>query len=124
MTIYVDAHLGSPTTPVNGLTHAQNFVFSQFTATVPAGALRFGGDSPFGLVLANGVPAARIVDVFTRDTVNSIPVLLHVLRTNSAGDGTYNLSGLAARTEGYDVCIRGITGSGERDCWIPGVHPG
>lgn len=106
--------------------HVRNFreISQSLVPTVPSGGLRIGGDSPDGLVLVDEVPSARIVDVFTRDTVNDPPVLLHVFRTTSAGDGTYDLTGLAARTEGYDVCIRGVIASGERDVWIPGVHPG
>jgi hypothetical protein len=88
------------------------------------GPLRIGGDSPDGLVLLDGVPVQRIVDVFTRDTVNNPPVLLHVKRVMSNPDGTYNLSGLFARAEGYDVCIRGIVANGERDVWFPGIQPG
>lgn len=124
MTIYVDAYLGSPKILTTGLASAHGILFDAMPATVPSGALRIGGDSPFGLVLAGGVPASRVVDVFTRDTVNDPPILLHVLRTTSAGDGTYNLAGLAARTQGYDICLRGVISSGERDVWVPGVHPG
>lgn len=85
---------------------------------LPSGALRIGGDSPSGLVLVGTAPAARIVDLFDRETC------AHVARTTSAGDGTYPLSGLSARTQGYDVVIRGVIASGERDVIVPGVHPG
>jgi len=92
--------------------------------TVPSGALRIGGDSPDGLVLVGAAPAARIVDCFTRDTVNDPPIVTHVARTTSDGSGVYSFTGLAARTEGYDIVIRGVIASGERDVIVPGVHPG
>lgn len=85
---------------------------------LPVGSLRIGGDSPDGLVLVGTAPAARTVDLFDRATC------AHVARTTSAGDGTYAFTGLSARPDGYDVCIRGEIGSGERDVWIPGVQPG
>lgn len=94
-------------------------VLSPRTATIlPAGALRFGGDSPSGLVLAGGSPAARTVDLFDRET------RAFVATTVSASDGTYAFVDLPSRSEGYDVVIRGVISSGERDVIVPGVHPG
>jgi len=101
-----------------------NLNFSYPAVFVEPGSLRIGGDSPNGLVLVDGEPASRIIDVFTRDTVNEAPELVHVKRTTSAIDGTYAITGLSARTEGYDVCLRGIIANGERDVWLAGVHPG
>jgi len=83
-----------------------------------SGPLRLAGDSPDGLVLVGAAPAARAVDVFDRAT------RAWVGTTVSSGAGTYEISNLAARTEGYDVIIRGVIGSGERDVIVPGVHPG
>ncbi len=83
-----------------------------------SGALRFGGDSPDGLVLVGASPAARTVDLFDRET------RAFVATTTSASDGTFSFTGLSARTEGYDVVIRGVISSGERDVIVPGVHPG
>lgn len=85
---------------------------------LPPGSLRIGGDSPDGLVLVGTAPAARVVRLFDRAT----GVL--VAETTSAGDGTYAFAGLSARTDGYDVVIRGVIASGERDDIIPGVQPG
>lgn len=87
------------------------------TPFFPQGTLRIGGDSPSGLVLVGMSPASRVVDLFDRET----KVL--VASTTSDFDGTYAFTGLAARTEGYDVVIRGTILSGERDVIIPGVHP-
>lgn len=89
-----------------------------FVVVIPSGALRIGGDSPSGLVLVGAAPAARVVDLFDRETK------AHVSTTTSAGDGTYAFTGLSARTEGYDVVIRGVIASGERDVIVPGVQPG
>jgi hypothetical protein len=84
---------------------------------VPPGELRVAGDSPTGLVLVGMAPASRVVDVFDRE----FKVL--VASTTSAGDGTYEFTNLSARTQGYDVIIRGVIASNERDVIIPGVHP-
>jgi len=86
--------------------------------TLPSGALRIGGDSPDGLVLVGTAPAARVVRLFDRAT----GVL--VAETTSGGDGTYSFTALSARTDGYDVVIRGVIASGERDVIVPGVQPG
>jgi len=88
------------------------------TPEFPAGALRIGGDSPSGLVLVGGAPAARVVDLFDRATRTFIAT------TTSSGAGTYAFTDLAAQTDGYDVIIRGVISSGELDVIIPGVHPG
>lgn len=93
-------------------------LFSAAGFTLPSGSLRIGGDSPNGLVLVGEAPAARNVDLFDRETK------VFVASTTSGVDGTYSFSNLSARSEGYDVIIRGIIGSGERDIIIPGVHPG
>lgn len=83
---------------------------------LPSGALRIGGDSPNGLVLSGGAPAARKVRLYDMETGEL------VAETISASDGTYSFSGLSARTEGYCVWIVGA--AGERGYLIPGVHPG
>lgn len=88
------------------------------TTVLPSGTLRIGGDSPDGLVLVGTAPAARVVDLFDRET------RVFVATTTSASDGTYAFSGLSARTHGYDVVIRGVIASNERDVIVPGVHPG
>lgn len=118
MPIYIDAHLGSPTTPATGLMLSNGILFNPFAKAVPSGALRIGGDSPGGLVLVGTAPAARTVDLFDRET------RVFVATTSSAGDGTYAFAGLSARTEGYDVVIRGVIASGERDVIVPGMQPG
>lgn len=81
------------------------------------GSLRIGGDSPNGLVLVSGVPASRPVWILDMETG------VVVAQTNSDTDGTYNVPFLSARTDGYAVWIRGVN-PGERDYFIPGVHPG
>lgn len=83
---------------------------------LPSGSLRIGGDSPNGLVLSGGAPAARKVRLYDMETGEL------VAETISASDGTYSFSGLSARTEGYCVWIVGA--AGERGYLIPGVHPG
>jgi hypothetical protein len=92
--------------------------FEDLFPVLPSGSLRIGGDAPDGLVLVGTAPAAREVRLFDRET----SVL--VATTTSASDGTYAFTGLSARTEGYDVVIRGVIASGERDDIIPGVQPG
>ena len=116
MTLYVDALLTVPTCPVVGLLNVHGFTDSAVATTLPSGSLRIGGDAPNGLVLAGAAPAARTVDLFDRE------LRLWVATTVSASDGTYAFTSLCARTEGYDVCIRGA--AGERDVWLSGVHPG
>jgi len=116
--------ISSDNNPSGGTTpyQARQFMFGVFfdpaLVVIPSGALRIGGDSPNGLVLVGAAPAARTVDLFDREE----KVL--VATTVSASDGTYAFSGLSARTQGYDVVIRGVIGSGERDVIIPGMHPG
>lgn len=83
---------------------------------LPAGALRIGGDSPSGLVLSGGAPAARTVRLYDMETGAL------VAETTSAGDGTYTFGGLSARPEGYAVWIMGA--AGERGIIIQGLHPG
>lgn len=83
---------------------------------LPPGSLRIGGDSPDGLVLAGGAPAARTVRLYDMETG------VMVAETTSAGDGTYAFTDLSARTEGYAVWIMGD--AGERGVIIPGLHPG
>lgn len=119
MAFQIDDHLGSPVFAVASLLYVRAFrIVETQPAELPAGALRIGGDAPDGLVLVGAAPAARTVDLFDRE------LRLWVATTTSAGDGTYGFAGLSARTEGYDVCIRGVIASGERDAWIPGMHPG
>lgn len=83
---------------------------------LPTGSLRIGGDSPSGLVLAGGVPAARVVRLLDMASGELIA------QTTSAGDGTYAFSGLSARTDGYATWIVGATG--ERGVINPAVMPG
>lgn len=83
---------------------------------LPAGALRIGGDSPSGLVLSGGAPAARTVRLYDMETGAL------VAETTSAGDGTYAFGGLSARTNGYGVWIIGA--AGERGAIIAGVAAG
>jgi hypothetical protein len=94
----------------------KRILLSSSTTVLPSGSLRIGGDAPYGLVLVSGVPAARKVRVYDRET----GVL--VLETMSDIDGTYPATGLPARTEGYDVQIMGNTG--ERDVIVARVQPG
>lgn len=86
------------------------------TTVLPSGTLRIGGDSPNGLVLSGGAPAARTVRLYDMET----GVL--VAETTSASDGTYTFTGLSARPEGYCVWIMGA--AGERGHIIPWLHPG
>lgn len=90
----------------------------EFLPVVPSGSLRIGGDSPNGLVLVGAAPAARVVDLFDRET------RAFVATTISASDGTYAFPGLSARPEGYDYIIRGNIDAGEKDYIGCGVHPG
>lgn len=117
----IDAYLSPCTHPVDGLQLVQGVRefnhYWDFPVFSP-GSLRIGGDSPSGLVLVGGSPAARTVDLFDRAT----KVL--VASTVSSGSGTYAFTGLSAQTDGYDVIIRGVISNGERDVIIPGVHPG
>lgn len=83
---------------------------------LPSGALRIGGDSPNGLVLSGGAPAARVVRLYDMETGEL------VAQTTSAADGTYTFTGLSDRAEGYAVWIVGA--AGERGVIIPGLHPG
>ena len=83
---------------------------------LPAGALRIGGDSPNGLVLSGGAPAARTVRLYDMETGEL------VAETVSESSGTYSFTGLSARAQGYAVWIVGA--AGERGLIIPGVHPG
>lgn len=107
---------------VGGVTYAVRpffwdvYILDQRTV-LPSGALRIGGDSPNGLVLSGAAPVERTVDVFDRET----KVL--VASTVSGIDGTYAVTGLSARTDGYDVILRGNLLLGERDIIVPGVHP-
>lgn len=83
---------------------------------LPPGSLRIGGDSPDGLVLSGGAPAARTVRLLDMETGQL------VAETVSSGAGTYAFSGLSDRTEGYAVWIVGDTG--EAGLILPGIHPG
>lgn len=119
MAFQIDAYLGAPTTPVDEFLFFQPFyLYDNQAPRLPAGALRIGGDSPNGLVLAGGAPAARVVDLLDRE------LKFLVATTTSSGAGTYAFTSLIARSEGYDAIIRGDIGSGERDVIIPGIHPG
>lgn len=88
-----------------------------FPIVLPSGTLRIAGDSPNGLVLVASAPASRVVDLFDRETGTLVG------RTTSSGSGTFSFENLSARTEGYDVVIRGNINVGERDVIFPGVHP-
>lgn len=79
---------------------------------IPTGSLSLSG-----VVTVGSTPSARIVNAYDRETD------VFVATTTSAGDGTYTIPGLAARTDGYNVQLRGVVASGERDVWVPGVHP-
>lgn len=83
---------------------------------LPPGALRIGGDSPSGLVLSGGAPAARTVRLLDMETGALIA------ETVSGGAGTYAFSGLSDRTAGYAVWIVGD--AGEAGLILPGIHPG
>lgn len=83
---------------------------------LPAGSLRIGGDSPDGLVLSGGAPAARTVRLLDMATGELIA------QTVSSGAGVYSFTGLSDRSAGYAAWIVGATG--ERDIIIPGLHPG
>lgn len=109
---------GSPASPYPTVSLRGVVLSPRAFVVLPAGSLRIGGDSPDGLVLVGAAPAARTVDLFDRET------RAFVATTTSAGDGTYAFTGLGARAEGYDVVIRGVIASSERDDIIPGVHPG
>lgn len=86
---------------------------------------RIAGDSPGGLVLANGAPAARVVDLFDRELKTLVAT------TTSNGSGEYEFLEQMVRdedtacngSEGYDVILRGVIASGERDVIIPGIQP-
>ena len=86
---------------------------------------RIAGDSPAGLVLVSGVPAARTVDLFDRE----LKTLVASTTSNSSGE--YEFVDMIERAtpsnvnggEGYDVIIRGVIASGERDVIVPGVQP-
>lgn len=110
--------VGYRATPLGATVAVQTILEFVNTVVLPSGALRIGGDSPDGLVLVGTAPASRGVWLFDRET----GVL--VSTTTSAGDGTYAFTGLSARTQGYDVVIRGVIASGERDVIVPGVQPG
>jgi hypothetical protein len=117
--LIIDTLLNTPLVPVDGLRLAFRLrVHDTVRATISTGALRIGGDAPDGLVRVGGAPAARVVDLFDRES------RVFVATTTSASDGTYAFTGLAARTEGYDVVIRGVVSSGERDVIVPGMQPG
>lgn len=120
MAFQIDAYLSAPVVDVDEFRFVRPFeTYENMAAsTLPSGALRIGGDSPNGLVLVGGAPAARVVDLFDRQT------RLFVNTTTSSGAGTYAFAGLSARSQGYDVIIRGVIGSGELDVIVPGVHPG
>lgn len=74
------------------------------------GHMRVAGDVPGGLVLVNGVPAARDVCAIDHE---SRTVVCH---TRSAADGTWNAPRMAAGRE-ITVWIRGE--NGERDMLVP-----
>lgn len=119
MAFQIDAHLAAPTVQIGALLFVRPFSpFDVRAAELPAGSLRIGGDAPSGLVLVGTAPAARTVRLFDRE------LGLLVATTISASDGTYSFAGLVARTDGYDVVIRGVIASGERDVIVPGVQPG
>lgn len=108
----------SLTIPIASWVPVFSYRMEPFAVVLPSGALRIGGDSPNGLVLVGAAPAARVVDLFDREE----KVL--VATTTSGVDGTYSFTGLSARTQGYDVVIRGVVASGERDSIVPGMQPG
>lgn len=83
---------------------------------LPSGSLRIGGDSPDGLVLSGGAPAARTVRLYDMETGEL------VAETASNGAGVYAFGGLSDRAEGYAIWIVGA--AGERGHIIPGLHPG
>lgn len=71
-----------------------------------------------GTVYSNGAEAfPRIVRLYDRETGELIS------ETSSGAGGTYIFTNLTARSEGYNVVMEGIIGSGERDVIIPGVNP-
>jgi hypothetical protein len=83
---------------------------------LPEGDLRIGGDSPNGLVLSGGAPAARTVRLLDMETGALIA------ETTSNGSGVYAFTDLSDRDDGYAVWIVGD--SGENGYIIQGVHPG
>lgn len=86
---------------------------------------RIAGDSPDGLVLVGGAPAIRNVDIFDRT------LKTHIATTTSNSSGEYEFLDQLVRDEitnvngdeGYDVILRGVIASGERDVIIPGIQP-
>lgn len=82
----------------------------------PSGSLRIGGDSPDGLVLSGGAPAARKVRLLDMKTG------FLVAETTSNSSGVYAFTGLSDSDLGYAVWIVGA--SGERGVIIPDMHPG
>lgn len=120
MAYQIDAYLSVPTIDVDELLLAHPLILydAAIAPELPSGSLRIGGDSPSGLVLVGAAPAARVVDLFDRE------LRLWVATTTSASDGTYAFAGLSARTQGYDIVVRGVIASGERDVIVPGVQPG
>lgn len=59
------------------------------------------GETPDGLVMFNGSPAVRTLDLFDRET------RIAVASTTSASDGTYRFNGVSV-TRVFDVRARGI----------------
>lgn len=116
LTVAQEFNPGSALVALDTLRASMN-ILATYPGSEP-GRLRMAGDSPGGLVLVGGAPAARTVDVFDRAT------RAWVGTTVSSGAGTYEFTNLAARSEGYDVVIRGVISSGEMDVIVPGVHPG
>lgn len=106
---YTGVPLGTPVSTAH-------IVAPDVKVVLPSGSLRIGGDSPNGLVLSGGAPAARTVRLYDMKTGEL------VAETISAADGTYSFSGLSARPDGYGVWIVGA--AGERGVINPGVNPG
>ena len=78
------------------------------------GNARLAGDAPTGLVLSNGIPAARPVRVFHTETG------FMAGQTVSASDGTWELPGLKPGVD-FDLQFVG-TQPGERDVLLPKVR--
>jgi hypothetical protein len=118
MPLILPTYYDSCLTPVGEFQHVRNFNvtegYGSIEPPIPAGTLRIGGDTPTGVVTLSGLPVARTVDIFDRDTN------IHISRTTSSAiDGTFNFSNLSTRA--YDIIIRGE--AGERDAVIPNVLP-
>lgn len=118
MSLILPTYFDSCLTAVTARQHVRNFNLTEGYAVgappIPTGTLRIGGDAPTGVVTLSGLPVARTVDLFDRDTN------IHLSRTTSSAiDGTFGFSNLSTRA--YDIIIRG--NAGERDVIIPNVLP-